>query len=59
MAFNIHEGTFQMINSSPTNFLILMFFKGYEMGTFHAVFVRNGLNQKAETLPYFSPTFPS
>ena len=37
MAFSIHEGTFQMINSSPTNFLILMFFKGYEMGTFHSV----------------------
>ena len=37
MAFNIHEGTFQMINSLPTNFLILMFFKGYEMGTFHSV----------------------
>ena len=37
MSFSIHEGTFQMINSSPTNFLILMFFKGYEMGTFHSV----------------------
>ena len=37
MAFNIHEGTFQMINSLPTSFLILMFFKGYEMGTFHSV----------------------
>ena len=37
MAFNIQEGTFQMINSLPTDFLILMFFKGYEMGTFHSV----------------------